>query len=61
MEKRWCLCNKCVAAIRSRGERIMTRPMEWEDCTEEEQENGDIVLCEWCEEEYDVCEMNICD
>ena len=28
---RWCLCERCVAAIRSRGERIMTRPMELDD------------------------------
>lgn len=61
MEDRWCLCDSCVEAIRSRGERIMARPMELEDCTDEEQENGDIVKCDWCEEEYDVSEMNICD
>lgn len=57
---RWCLCEHCVAAIRSRGERIMTRPMEWDDCTEEELET-DLVLCEWCEEEYDRSEIYICD
>ena len=60
MEDRWCLCDSCIAAIRSRGERVMTRPMELEDCTEEEQENGDIIKCDWCEEEYDVSEMYIC-
>jgi hypothetical protein len=57
---RWCLCEHCVEAIRSRGERIMTRPMEWDDCTEEELET-DLVLCEWCEEEYDRSEIYICD
>lgn len=57
---RWCLCEHCVAAIRSRGERIMTRPMEWDDCTEEELET-DLVLCEWCEEECDRSEIYICD
>ena len=57
---RWCVCENCVAAIRSRGERIMTRPMEWDDCTEEELET-DLVLCEWCEEEYDRSEIYICD
>lgn len=56
---RWCLCEHCIEAIRSRGERIMTRPMEWEDCTEQEYET-DIVKCDWCEEEYDRSEMNIC-
>ena len=60
MEHRWCLCGHCVEAIRSRGERIMTRPMEWEDCTEEELEN-DIVECDWCEDEYDRSEMYVCD
>ena len=57
---RWCVCENCVAAIRSRGERIMTRPMEWDDCTEDELET-DLVLCEWCEEEYDRSEIYICD
>ena len=56
---RWCLCEHCIEAIRSRGERIMTRPMEWEDCTEQEYVT-DIVKCDWCEEEYDRSEMNIC-
>ena len=60
MKERWCLCEHCIEAIRSRGERIMTRPMEWEDCTEEELET-DIVKCDWCEEECDRSEMYICD
>lgn len=57
---RWCLCGNCVAAIRSRGEKVMARPMEWDDCTEEELET-DLVLCEWCEEEYDRSEIYVCD
>jgi hypothetical protein len=60
MEERWCLCEHCVEAIRSRGEKIMTRPMDWEDCTEDELEN-DIVICDWCENEFDRSEMYICD
>lgn len=56
---RWCLCKNCVAAIRSRGERIMTRPMEFEDCTDEEYET-DIVVCDFCEDEFDRSEMYIC-
>ena len=38
----------------------MTRPMEWDDCTDEELET-DLVLCEWCEEECDRSEIYICD
>ena len=57
---RWCLCENCVAAIRSHGERIMTRPMEFEDCTDEEYET-DIVVCDFCEDEFDISTMYICD
>ena len=57
--ERWCLCNHCIEVIRSRGERIMTRSMELEDCTEEEYET-DIVVCDFCEEEYDRSDMYIC-
>jgi hypothetical protein len=58
--ERWCLCGYCVDAIRSRGERIMTRPMEFEDMTDEEEET-DIVKCDWCEDECTSSEMYICD
>jgi hypothetical protein len=53
------LCEHCIEAIRSRGERIMTRPMEIEDLSEEEYET-DIVVCDWCEEEYAPIEMHVC-
>lgn len=53
------LCEHCIEAIRSRGERISTRPMESEDCTEEEYET-DVVVCDFCEEEYTPSEMYIC-
>ena len=56
---RWCLCKHCIEEIRSVGERIMIRPMKWEDCTEEEFET-DIVICDFCEEEYERNEMYIC-
>ena len=58
-ENRWALCDHCVEAIRSRGEGIFARPMESEDCTEEEYET-DTVVCDWCEEEYCISDMNIC-
>lgn len=58
--ERWCLCGYCVDAIRSRGERIMTRPMETEDCTEQEYET-DTVVCDWCEEDYTLNEMYVCE
>lgn len=56
---RKCLCEHCIEAIRSRGERVSTRPMESEDCTDEELET-EIVVCDWCEEEYTPNEMYIC-
>lgn len=57
---RWCLCKNCVAAIRSRGERIMTRPMEEEDCNDYEFFTGDVI-CDFCEDEFVMSEMYICD
>ena len=59
MEERWCLCGHCLEAIRSRGEKILSRRMDWEDCTEEECET-ELVVCDWCEEEKDLSEMYIC-
>lgn len=57
---RWCLCEYCVDAIRSRGERIMTRQMEFDDLTDEEYET-DIVVCDFCEDEFDRSEMYVCE
>ena len=56
---RFCLCRNCVDAIRSRGERILTRPMEYDDCSDEESET-DVVNCDWCGEDYTSGEMFIC-
>lgn len=56
---RWCLCEHCIEAIRSRGEKIMMRLMYDEDCTEEELET-EIIVCDWCKEEYELSEMFIC-
>ena len=56
---RWCLCGHCVGAIRSRGEKIMTRPMYCDDLTDEEAET-ETVVCEWCEEEFAPDEIYIC-
>lgn len=60
MENRWCLCRYCVDAIRSRGEKILARQMEWDDCTDEEYETENVV-CDFCEEEFEQSEMYICD
>lgn len=56
---RWCLCEHCIEAIRSHGERVLTRPMENEDCTTIELEM-DKVECDFCEEWYTPNEMFIC-
>ena len=58
-DESWCLCEHCIEAIRSRGERISTRPMEWDDCTEEEYET-ELIICDWCEEKNELSEMHIC-
>ena len=57
---RWCLCRYCVDSIRSRGERLFTRPVEYEDLTDEEYET-DIIFCDLCEEDFDTSEILICD
>ena len=59
MSKRWCLCEYCIGALRSRGERVSARPMEFEDMTDEEYET-DTVICDWCEDEFTSSEMYIC-
>ena len=56
---RCCLCEHCIEEIRSRGEQIFTRPMVSSDLTEEEYEK-DIVVCDFCEEEYTSTEMYVC-
>lgn len=60
MKDRWCLCEHCIAAIRSRGEKIMTRPMDVEDLTETEDEI-ETVVCDWCDEDFTPDEMYICE
>lgn len=57
---RWCLCEYCVAAIKSRGEKILTRPMETDDLTDEEDET-ETVVCNWCEEDFTPNEIYICE
>ena len=56
---RWCLCEHCIEAIKSRGERIFKRPVECDDCTDEELET-EIIKCNWCEEEFPLEEMYVC-
>ena len=56
---RWCLCEHCIEEIRSRGEEIFTRPMESRDCTEEEYET-EVVVCDYCHEDYTPNEMYVC-
>ena len=50
------LCRRCVDAIRTRGERIMTRPLDREDLESLEPVSTDgwdeLYRCEWCEEAY---------
>ena len=57
---RWCLCEHCVEAIRSRGEKIFQRPFTRDDCTEKELET-EIIECDWCEEEFPLEEMYVCE
>lgn len=59
MQKRLCLCEYCIAEVKSRGEKIFTREMTYEDCTDDELDI-DVVVCDWCEEDYTVNEMYVC-
>ena len=48
------LCEHCIAAIRSRGEKVYK--LESLECSElyqdhDENEQG-FLICEWCEEEF---------
>lgn len=51
--KKICLCSRCIAAIRSRGEDVFVG--EAVDLDESELENAP---CEWCEETD--CELFEC-
>ena len=49
-----CLCDRCIAAIRSRGEKVfkletLEECERFEDYDEEEQ---GALKCEWCQDEF---------
>lgn len=48
----WCICDKCIMAIRSRGEKILVGDLIY-DYDESEAENKP---CEWCGEYGDIYE-----
>ena len=57
-----CLCSRCIAAIRSRGEKVFKLESlesceRFEDYDEEEQ---GLLHCEWCDEEFTLSELSDC-
>lgn len=53
--KPWCICDRCISAIKSRGEKIFVGSIV--DPDEYLEENGEPLRCEWCgEEDVDVYE-----
>ena len=53
-EEKWCLCQQCIDAIRSRGEQIFVGPLVFfaDDIEYGEEERK----CDWCEEVDDLYE-----
>ena len=60
MDKRWLLCKNCIAAIKSRGEKIFVGECISQDIEYDEEkgiwfqiydEDEEILKCNWCEEE----------
>lgn len=60
MDKRWLLCSYCIAAIKSRGEKIFVGECISQDIDYDEEkekwvqlydEDEEILKCSWCEEE----------
>ena len=45
----WCICDRCISAIKSRGEKIFVGSIV--DPDEYFEENGEPLRCEWCDEE----------
>ena len=57
-----CLCDRCISAIRSRGEKVFKLESletcgRYEDYDEEEQ---GFLTCEWCGEEFTKSELSDC-
>ena len=46
MDGKWILCKHCIAAIKSRGEKLYVGDEIDVDCWEDEKPK-----CEWCDEE----------
>lgn len=52
-----CICEYCIEAIRSRGEKVIKLESLYYD---EKFDEIDEVTCEWCEEETDKSEIFKC-
>lgn len=51
------LCDHCVCAIRSRGEKVFVGDsLEWN----EKYDDMESVTCEWCNDEFDKSELSEC-
>lgn len=55
------LCSHCIAAIRSRGEKVFElEPVESSSFYEDHDDENGYLTCEWCEEELPADELNVC-
>lgn len=66
-EEKWCLCDRCIDAIRSRGEKVAVGDMISQDIDYDEEkdewfqiydEDEPILKCDWCGEVD--CELYEC-
>ena len=52
-DERVCLCQYCIDAIKSRGERVFVGGSMYFEL-------DDVGKCEWCEEEFEADELYDC-
>lgn len=55
------LCGHCIDAIRTRGEKVLTRPLDWDDLEGIDPVSADgwdeTYKCEWCGEAFITSEL----
>lgn len=50
------VCKRCMTAIESHEGNLPKRKLSYFDDMDKANEN-DLIICEWCDEEYDISEM----
>ena len=55
------LCEHCIAAIRSRGEKVyQLESLEYSELYEEHDDEQGLLTCEWCEDEFPMGSLYDC-